>query len=260
MCLWTLHVGTGSVEPYKDAHTPGSSCWVRRDLALKIHWKETYTGSRKPGPQSGCPTSGEELGARGGAGRGWAGRGAVWPPARVISVLPLPQVEISPLENAIETMQLTNDKINSMVQQHLDDPSLPINPLSMLLNGIVDPAVMGGFANYEKARDTPASSLQPRPRDMLAPSPASKPRDLAGLAEVGQTPPTPGGRLAWTLSPLPYWAVLTESDPPDCPETCGYQRPKYTAVVEDNGIRIFRIAGGLMRWGQPADLPGKISQ
>uniref|UniRef100_A0A8D0SN08 Dedicator of cytokinesis 1 n=1 Tax=Sus scrofa TaxID=9823 RepID=A0A8D0SN08_PIG len=60
-------------------------------------------------------------------------------------------VEISPLENAIETMQLTNDKMNSMLQQHLDDPSLPINPLSMLLNGIVDPAVMGGFANYEKA-------------------------------------------------------------------------------------------------------------
>ncbi|NXC83572.1 DOCK1 protein, partial [Cercotrichas coryphoeus] len=60
-------------------------------------------------------------------------------------------VEISPLENAIETMQLTNDKINNMVQQHLSDPSLPINPLSMLLNGIVDPAVMGGFANYEKA-------------------------------------------------------------------------------------------------------------
>ncbi|XP_009693944.1 PREDICTED: dedicator of cytokinesis protein 1-like, partial [Cariama cristata] len=59
-------------------------------------------------------------------------------------------VEISPLENAIETMQLTNDKINNMVQQHLNDPNLPINPLSMLLNGIVDPAVMGGFTNYEK--------------------------------------------------------------------------------------------------------------
>lgn len=66
-------------------------------------------------------------------------------------------MEISPLENAIETMQLTNDKMNSMVQQHLDDPSLPINPLSMLLNGIVDPAVMGGFANYEKACDRTAS-------------------------------------------------------------------------------------------------------
>uniref|UniRef100_A0A8C3KY59 Dedicator of cytokinesis 1 n=1 Tax=Chrysolophus pictus TaxID=9089 RepID=A0A8C3KY59_CHRPC len=60
-------------------------------------------------------------------------------------------VEISPLENAIETMQLTNDKINNMIQQHLNDPNLPINPLSMLLNGIVDPAVMGGFTNYEKA-------------------------------------------------------------------------------------------------------------
>ncbi|MEQ2274049.1 Dedicator of cytokinesis protein 1, partial [Xenotaenia resolanae] len=58
--------------------------------------------------------------------------------------------EISPLENALETMQLANEKISSMVQRHLSDPNLPINPLSMLLNGIVDPAVMGGFANYEK--------------------------------------------------------------------------------------------------------------
>lgn len=50
----------------------------------------------------------------------------------------------------METMQLTNEKISNMVQRHLNDPNLPINPLSMLLNGIVDPAVMGGFANYEK--------------------------------------------------------------------------------------------------------------
>ena len=63
------------------------------------------------------------------------------------------QEEISPLENAMETMQLTNEKISSMVQRHLNDPNLPINPLSMLLNGIVDPAVMGGFANYEKVEN-----------------------------------------------------------------------------------------------------------
>ena len=50
----------------------------------------------------------------------------------------------------METMQLTNEKISSIVQRHHNDPNLPINPLSMLLNGIVDPAVMGGFANYEK--------------------------------------------------------------------------------------------------------------
>lgn len=52
----------------------------------------------------------------------------------------------------METMQLTNEKINNMVQRHLSDPTLPINPLSMLLNGIVDPAVMGGFTNYEKVQ------------------------------------------------------------------------------------------------------------
>lgn len=133
-----------------------------RDLAPKVHWKEARATVWMPVLWRGA----------GGMARAPAGQGGAWPPAQVILVLPLPQVEISPLENAIETMQLTNDKINSMVQQHLDDPSLPINPLSMLLNGIVDPAVMGGFANYEKARDTPASSLQLRPRGRAS----SKPR------------------------------------------------------------------------------------
>uniref|UniRef100_UPI001EAEF03D dedicator of cytokinesis protein 1-like n=1 Tax=Oncorhynchus gorbuscha TaxID=8017 RepID=UPI001EAEF03D len=57
--------------------------------------------------------------------------------------------EISPLENAMETMQLTNEKISNMVQR--PEPTQPSHqPLSMLLNGIVDPAVMGGFTNYEK--------------------------------------------------------------------------------------------------------------
>lgn len=54
------------------------------------------------------------------------------------------------MENAIETMESTNEKILTMINQYQTDWSLPINPLSMLLNGIVDPAVMGGFAKYEK--------------------------------------------------------------------------------------------------------------
>uniref|UniRef100_A0A8C5EGG2 Dedicator of cytokinesis 2 n=1 Tax=Gouania willdenowi TaxID=441366 RepID=A0A8C5EGG2_GOUWI len=58
---------------------------------------------------------------------------------------------LSPLENAIETMESTNEKILTMINQYQADWTLPINPLSMLLNGIVDPAVMGGFAKYEKA-------------------------------------------------------------------------------------------------------------
>ncbi|XP_026518416.1 dedicator of cytokinesis protein 2-like, partial [Terrapene carolina triunguis] len=56
---------------------------------------------------------------------------------------------ISPLENAIETMKKTNEKILTEINRHHSEPSLPVNPLSMLLNGIVDPAVMGGFAKYE---------------------------------------------------------------------------------------------------------------
>ncbi|GAB5570216.1 dedicator of cytokinesis protein 5 isoform X1 [Prionailurus iriomotensis] len=58
--------------------------------------------------------------------------------------------EISPLENAIETMELTNEKISNCVQQHAWDRTLSVHPLSMLLSGIVDPAVMGGYSNYEK--------------------------------------------------------------------------------------------------------------
>lgn len=50
-------------------------------------------------------------------------------------------------------MSTANEKILMMINQYQSDESLPINPLSMLLNGIVDPAVMGGFAKYEKVRD-----------------------------------------------------------------------------------------------------------
>ncbi|XP_060052998.1 dedicator of cytokinesis protein 2 [Erinaceus europaeus] len=70
---------------------------------------------------------------------------------RWFEVVHMSQTTISPLENAIETMSTANEKILMMVNQYQSDPSLPINPLSMLLNGIVDPAVMGGFAKYEKA-------------------------------------------------------------------------------------------------------------
>ncbi|XP_069755178.1 dedicator of cytokinesis protein 2-like [Narcine bancroftii] len=65
---------------------------------------------------------------------------------------------ISPLENAIETMEKTNEKILTLITQYQGEDHLPINPLSMLLNGIVDPAVMGGFAKYEKAFFTEAYS------------------------------------------------------------------------------------------------------
>ncbi|TKS72360.1 Dedicator of cytokinesis protein 2 [Collichthys lucidus] len=76
---------------------------------------------------------------------------------------------LSPLENAIETMESTNEKILTMINQYQADWTLPINPLSMLLNGIVDPAVMGGFAKYEKAFFTEEYNQQhPEDREKLA--------------------------------------------------------------------------------------------
>ncbi|XP_019570416.2 dedicator of cytokinesis protein 5 isoform X1 [Rhinolophus sinicus] len=72
--------------------------------------------------------------------------------------------EISPLENAIETMELTNERISNCVQQHAWDRTLSVHPLSMLLSGIVDPAVMGGYSNYEKAFFT-EKYLQEHPED-----------------------------------------------------------------------------------------------
>ncbi|KAM9743108.1 dedicator of cytokinesis protein 5 isoform 1-T1 [Menidia menidia] len=73
--------------------------------------------------------------------------------------------EISPLENAIETMEMANEKLSNLVQQQACDRSLSVNPLSMMLSGIVDPAVMGGFSNYEKAffKDT---YIQEHPEDL----------------------------------------------------------------------------------------------
>ncbi|XP_034025433.1 LOW QUALITY PROTEIN: dedicator of cytokinesis protein 5-like [Thalassophryne amazonica] len=72
--------------------------------------------------------------------------------------------EISPLGNAIEIMEAANEKLSNLVQQQACDPSLSINPLSMMLSGIVDPAVMGGFSNYEKAFFTD-TYIQEHPED-----------------------------------------------------------------------------------------------
>ena len=60
--------------------------------------------------------------------------------------------ELSPLENAVETMQKTNKELKTLIQEHLHSNSpVPINPLSLKLTGIIDAAVMGGTAMYEKA-------------------------------------------------------------------------------------------------------------
>ena len=59
------------------------------------------------------------------------------------------QFEVSPLELAIETIDETNQKLSSLVDQSYTDPSLRIDTLGMVLHGVVDAAVNGGIANYK---------------------------------------------------------------------------------------------------------------
>ncbi|KAH0557836.1 dedicator of cytokinesis protein 2 isoform X1 [Cotesia glomerata] len=58
---------------------------------------------------------------------------------------------VSPLCNAIETMEATNAALRNLIIVQQADPSLPLTQLSMKLNGILDPAVMGGVNKYEEA-------------------------------------------------------------------------------------------------------------
>jgi len=61
------------------------------------------------------------------------------------------KIELSPIENALETMRSKNKEIQSMIGRYRADAKANLNPLSMLLNGVIDAAVMGGISNYEKA-------------------------------------------------------------------------------------------------------------
>ncbi|CAH1099777.1 unnamed protein product [Psylliodes chrysocephalus] len=74
--------------------------------------------------------------------------------------------EISPLRNAIETMEKTNKTLMNYVILYNKDKNLQINPLSLTLNGILDPAVMGGIKNYEEVFFTADYSLH-HPEDKI---------------------------------------------------------------------------------------------
>ena len=56
---------------------------------------------------------------------------------------------VSPLEVAIETIETANDRLRILIEQHQNVANLPVDPLGMLLNGIVDPAVNGGISKYK---------------------------------------------------------------------------------------------------------------
>lgn len=63
---------------------------------------------------------------------------------------PLPQVEVSPLENAIEVIENKNLQLRTLITQCQSRQMQNINPLTMCLNGVIDAAVNGGLARYQE--------------------------------------------------------------------------------------------------------------
>ena len=59
------------------------------------------------------------------------------------------QYDVSPLENAIETMIDKNERLLLVINQHIADPELRVDELERMLGGVVDAAVNGGIANYK---------------------------------------------------------------------------------------------------------------
>ncbi|KYQ96758.1 SH3 domain-containing protein [Tieghemostelium lacteum] len=58
-------------------------------------------------------------------------------------------VELSPIENALNTMTLKNEELLARIDKHQANPQENLNPLSMCLNGIIDACVNGGISRYE---------------------------------------------------------------------------------------------------------------
>ena len=54
--------------------------------------------------------------------------------------------------NAVETVESKNKELGRIIARLSADKTQSINPLSMILNGVIDAAVMGGIAKYEEVR------------------------------------------------------------------------------------------------------------
>jgi len=63
---------------------------------------------------------------------------------------PPSQVEVSPLENAIEVIENKNLQLRTLITQCQSRQMQNINPLTMCLNGVIDAAVNGGLARYQE--------------------------------------------------------------------------------------------------------------
>lgn len=63
------------------------------------------------------------------------------------------QKELNPLAIARETVKSKVNEIQKMTSELSSNSQMSINPLSMLLKGVIDAAVMGGISNYDKVKE-----------------------------------------------------------------------------------------------------------
>ena len=57
---------------------------------------------------------------------------------------------MTPIEGAIDIMENMNCTLRTLVSKYKTDSDQDVNPLTMRLNGVLDAAVMGGFAKYQE--------------------------------------------------------------------------------------------------------------
>jgi len=61
---------------------------------------------------------------------------------------------LSPVEVAVDMLRRKNGELQSLIRRYLDmqrrQVELSLNPLTMALKGVVDPAVMGGIVKYQE--------------------------------------------------------------------------------------------------------------
>lgn len=96
----------------------------------------------------------------------------------------VPQVEVSPLENAIQVVENKNQELRALIGQYQHKQAHGnVSLLSMCLNGVIDAAVNGGIARYQEVSLPPRAAWLPgRPRAAppAAPAqPAGPPRPAA---------------------------------------------------------------------------------
>jgi dedicator of cytokinesis protein 1 len=60
-------------------------------------------------------------------------------------------IQLTPLDNAIETMEVANNSIRDLIQEFKVKKDAQVNKLSMKIKGIIDAEVNGGTAMYERA-------------------------------------------------------------------------------------------------------------